>query len=712
MHNPLNPDVLPMRDGVSPSCVVLPSTGTGSMLDPRPLSAVTIPFSQRLNWDLADNLTEVTDLRDGAEWPAGYRPQSTTIGHDALYRVVRADYTYPGDSGATLGSDAASDWRSEAELSRPNDPMRGRPAGMVGDLPDSRPMYMSWEYDWLGNAETWDDDSGQFYERSLGDITNGFEAATVDRPGSLRIASNLGAADATGDHGGYAEVDYGEAGEVRSFTVHAECVNVSATQVCTDGHSPYPATRLQQIRTGCRCLEEQHYFYRWDEVMRIAEGYRFDRTGGTGTWTMMVRQRYLYDSANERTVKQTLDLDVMSSTPEAVALYVYPGDFERRGLVRNAGGTSYTALPGAETQYVVGGARLVWRTPTRNPAIGIDRDQRLTIGLSDLIQSTSATLDLLTGELVETSNYYANGARESYRASTNGDRVAPEPMGFTGKEADEEVGLTYFGQRYLMSHLGRWASPDPLQTHAVGGGEALNGYHYVAGNVLQARDPQGLSGCGPPPPPTQQVFISSTSGSFWDNIDRHGFEIVPDGAVSRADLTDMLRAGDRGDIVVFEGHGDTDHIIPSDWWGMDEQPMDNRDVYEAVREDESAPSVVILATCESAGASATDPDARPLLLESLVEGGVGVAFGWAGTVNTAGARAAARVLVERLTAGDTIREATDEANRAAEALADSGTAGRPPELRFELGEGVDPDLSLEANGLGLPPVDDVGAGDE
>jgi len=101
-------------------------------------------------------------------------------------------------------------------------------------------------------------------------------------------------------------------------------------------------------------------------------------------------------------------------------------------------------------------------------------------------------LDLASGELVETGSYYANGARETYRASSHGDRVAAEPMGFTGKEADEEVGLTYFGQRYLMSHLGRWASPDPLQTHAVGGGEAINGYHYVAGNVLQARDPVGL----------------------------------------------------------------------------------------------------------------------------------------------------------------------------------------------------------------------------
>ena len=43
-----------------------------------------------------------------------------------------------------------------------------------------------------------------------------------------------------------------------------------------------------------------------------------------------------------------------------------------------------------------------------------------------------------------------------------------------------------------MPHLGRWASPDPLQVHAGGGGEFGNSYHYVSGNLLQARDPNGL----------------------------------------------------------------------------------------------------------------------------------------------------------------------------------------------------------------------------
>ncbi len=42
-----------------------------------------------------------------------------------------------------------------------------------------------------------------------------------------------------------------------------------------------------------------------------------------------------------------------------------------------------------------------------------------------------------------------------------------EPMGSSGKDGDDEVGLEYFGERYLMPHLGRWPSPDPLQVHAT-----------------------------------------------------------------------------------------------------------------------------------------------------------------------------------------------------------------------------------------------------
>jgi RHS repeat-associated protein len=199
-----------------------------------------------------------------------------------------------------------------------------------------------------------------------------------------------------------------------------------------------------------------------------------------------VRQRYRYDGANVRVVKATLD---PGTGDERDALYVYPGDYEIRGLERDA--AAYAAPIGnhVETQYIVAGARIVWRN-VMGEDLDEARNRRVVVPLTSLIQTTTATLDLLTGALVEVATYYPSGGRETLR--TEEDPSAAEPMGFTGKEADEEVGLVYFGERYLMPAIGRWAAPDPLSIVAAGGGEALNAYHYVRGTLLHARDPTGL----------------------------------------------------------------------------------------------------------------------------------------------------------------------------------------------------------------------------
>jgi RHS repeat-associated protein len=65
------------------------------------------------------------------------------------------------------------------------------------------------------------------------------------------------------------------------------------------------------------------------------------------------------------------------------------------------------------------------------------------------------------------------------------------PRKFTGKEEDSEVGLTYFGKRFLNAQLGRWISADPLAVHAPGEAD-LNLYAYVSGSVLKNVDPLGL----------------------------------------------------------------------------------------------------------------------------------------------------------------------------------------------------------------------------
>jgi hypothetical protein len=135
------------------------TTRTPTGTDPRSLAAVTTVVDQQLVWDAASNLTEVVDHRDPLEWPAGHRPQSTYVMHDALYRVIRASFSYTQDSGRRTTADTASDWRdAQAAIRQASaDPMDGRPAPMLQDSAavSTRVQDLSWHWDWLGNTTEW-----------------------------------------------------------------------------------------------------------------------------------------------------------------------------------------------------------------------------------------------------------------------------------------------------------------------------------------------------------------------------------------------------------------------------------------------------------------------------------------------------------------------------------------------------------------------------
>ncbi len=375
--------------------------------------------------------------------------------------------------------------------------MREQPAAMLPTLPGARVVNQTWEYDWLANSIEHTDDAQSFYERSIGDITNGYDEGR--RPSALYLSSNLRKAtvppteiDPATDRGGWLELDYGEGGNVVAMTVHARCHDRDASTACYDNNETASIDdRRTNLRASCVCAAEQHYQYRWDELNRLVEARRYDRAG-TGQWNLMVRQRYRYDAGNARLIKQTVG-EEPGDPVDRVHLYVYPGDYDRSGLEHNEILGTYDASTtlGTETQYLVGGARIVWKQADDPGTYPFSRDVRITYGLTDLIQSTGAVIDLHSGKLLESTTYYPNGGVETHRTQSD-TSVQPEPLGFTGKEADDEVGVVYFGERYLIPRIGRWASPDPLHVHAVGGGEALNSFHYVSGNLLQARDPVGL----------------------------------------------------------------------------------------------------------------------------------------------------------------------------------------------------------------------------
>ena len=481
-------------------------TATGMAPD---LEAVTMPRDQHYEWDVADNLISTRDESPYAQWPGEQKPVEQTIAHDALYRVIGVEYGYRDVTGAfTDPPGVASDWRDEQSFHESGDPMRRRPAGMVSALPSTRPVSMQYEFDWLGNQTLWNDDQSAFYERSLttssatDGIVNGYDVG--GRPGSMVFASNVshvGGVDPLIDRGGFVELEYGDGGNVVSTTVRGQCRDTLSA--CSDPGGTSVSSRGSALRAACACDVEQHYQYRYDELNRLSEARRYDRGTGRSTWELEVRQQYRYDAGNVRMVKRTLDGFTHGAGQhgtdgvERAALYVYPGDFERRGLTTNSAGTydASTTL-GTETQYMVAGTRLVWKDGEFGGIGGtLEPDARLTMALPDLLQSTTVVLDLFSGALLERGTYLPNGARETLRTEHAGGAYGLEPMGFTGKEGDDEVGLVYFGERYLMPHLGRWATPDPLQVHAGGGGEFGNSYHYVSGNLLQARDPNGL--CAP-----------------------------------------------------------------------------------------------------------------------------------------------------------------------------------------------------------------------
>jgi RHS repeat-associated protein len=75
--------------------------------------------------------------------------------------------------------------------------------------------------------------------------------------------------------------------------------------------------------------------------------------------------------------------------------------------------------------------------------------------------------------------------------------------GFTGKEQDVETGLTYFGARYFMPALGRWAAVDPVSDDMT----EWSPYNYVYDNPLSHADPDGRQ------PPYMNIPPSSTEGA-------------------------------------------------------------------------------------------------------------------------------------------------------------------------------------------------------
>ncbi len=323
-------------------------------------------------------------------------------------------------------------------------------------------MRQTWAYDWLGNTTNTDDDAKGFYDRSLGGIVNGTASA-----GPYQLKS---AGQTAGPRAGSLTTKFDDAGYLTSLAVQR-------SGPC--------------LPTGAKC--HQRFVYEWDEVGRLSRARRWDLTSAgvasdpVPSGTPAAELRYQYDGGDQRTLKTSVD----STGAERHTLYVL-GSVEVRRAEFVSG--EYTLGPYTVVPYLfahgVRLARLAWEDSDA-PSIPTLTNPRLHVffELGDHLGSSSTVLDKDTSELVEKSTYQPGGGAESdYRPGRwKGFR---EDHRFTAKEGDEEVGLTYFGFRYLSTGLGRWISADPLAVHQRGSDP--NVFAYVSGRALRAVDPVGL----------------------------------------------------------------------------------------------------------------------------------------------------------------------------------------------------------------------------
>ena len=438
-------------------------------------------------YDVVGNPVEIRDWRDPEEWPIGAKPVTKKIEYDDLYRATRVKYEYAaGDDDWTSPFDAENDGEVGGP---PNDagPRRAKPSPHISF--EQRILDQKFEYDWVGNSEKTSDDADGFYDRSLGDITNDSQH---DKPYQLRSAQ---LASTQLDRGGHLEARYDAAGHLTALAVEraGNCLGGASSDACN-----------------------QQFVYDWDEVGRLARARRWDgNTDSVDTFhpgsagTPEADLRHVYDASDQRVLKEAVD----EAGEHSYTLYVFASLEIRRAQYGTtfsdsgvSGDSDYEVSHWTVAPYLMANgvrlARLVYHgssvVPEDNtgssggPGVVNASSSQLHVffELGDHLGSTSVVLDKATGELVERATFQAYGGAESDYRPGRWENFR-EDYRFTGKEEDVEVGLQYFGKRYLNPLLGRWVSADPLAIHAPGEAD-LNVYAYVSGSVLKNVDPLGL----------------------------------------------------------------------------------------------------------------------------------------------------------------------------------------------------------------------------
>jgi len=187
---------------------------------------------------------------------------------------------------------------------------------------------------------------------------------------------------------------------------------------------------------------------------------------------------YRYDAAGERLRKIVLTNGTRKER-------IYLGNYE---VYREINDTTNTIKKERTTLHVADDTGRIciqeWLTiENESPISSTDYVITPRYQLSNHLGSVGIELNE-TGDIISYEEYHPYGTTAYYWKSTS---ISQKRYRYTGKERDEESGLSYHSARYYLPWLGRWLSADPA---GLVDGVCL--YQYSRGNPVMLRDENGM----------------------------------------------------------------------------------------------------------------------------------------------------------------------------------------------------------------------------
>ena len=377
-----------------------------------------------------DPAGNITSIRDKAQQTIFFRNRrvdpSNQYTYDGIYRLIEA--TGREHLGQVGGSPIPHSY---------NDSPR---AGLAWSASDGRAMgrYLErYSYDEVGNHKEM---------RHIG--------SDPANPGWTR----------TYEYAEPSQLEPGKAGNRLTSTLVGNTTYVYSAN--GDGYDPH----------GSMLRMEHLQVMEWDfrDQLAVTQRQKVDEQDAEGIQRHGERTHYVYDAAGERRRKVTRLANGALKDER-----IYLGGFE---LYRDYSGTDAGLV--RETLHLMDDQGRIALVETRTQGNDGSPSQLIRYQLGNHLGSVSLELSDAAG-IISHEEHTPYGST-SHQAATKDLRAAAKRYRYTGKERDEETGLSHHGARYYAAWLGRWTATDPRYLR-----DGPNLYSYVGQNPALFVDPTG-----------------------------------------------------------------------------------------------------------------------------------------------------------------------------------------------------------------------------